>query len=148
MPPGISMEVWADSTLASSKCLSNQCDVFLILMQQQHAITFTNGKLVAAHRVNILANRCVTTSILSHWFISMGFLFQFSSLHLDCASTSHVISKMRGFKKLINAVAAKRLVLPVVSRRGETSTKSIAPIAGIIDKTLDASSSSTEVMPP
>ena len=54
MSPGISMEFSADRTLPSSKCLSNLCDVFLIVMQQQYAHSFTKGKIVLAHPVTLL----------------------------------------------------------------------------------------------
>jgi hypothetical protein len=45
----ISVEFSANSTLASSKCLSDMCDAFLIVMQHQYALAFTNGKMVVAH---------------------------------------------------------------------------------------------------
>jgi len=54
VPPGISMEFSADRTFASSKCPRNLCDVFLIVMQQQYALSFTNGKMVIAHPVTLL----------------------------------------------------------------------------------------------
>jgi hypothetical protein len=44
--PSISMEFSADRTLASSKRPRNLCDVFLIVMQQQYARSFTKGKIV------------------------------------------------------------------------------------------------------
>jgi hypothetical protein len=48
------MEFSANSTFASSKRLRNLGDVFLIVMQQQYALSLNNGKIVIAYRVNLL----------------------------------------------------------------------------------------------
>jgi hypothetical protein len=52
--PGISMAFSADRTLPSSKRPRNLCDVFLIVMQQQYARSFTKGKIVLAHPETLL----------------------------------------------------------------------------------------------
>lgn len=51
---GISVEFSADRTLASTKCLSDLCDVFLIVIHPQYALAFTHGKMVVAHPVTLL----------------------------------------------------------------------------------------------
>lgn len=96
MSPGISVEFSADRTLASSRCLSDMCDVFLIVMQQQYALAFTHGTMAVARPVTLLcANGCVITSNSSHWFVSMAFLFQFSLLHLDCGFATFLFDTNR-----------------------------------------------------
>jgi len=62
----IPVEFSADSTLATSKHLSDMCDVFLIVMQQQYALAFTNGKMVIAHLLCrwLCANSHFSTNIL------------------------------------------------------------------------------------
>lgn len=62
----IPVEFSADSTLASSKHLSDMCDVFLIVMQQQYALAFTDGKMVIAHLLCqwLCANSHFSTNIL------------------------------------------------------------------------------------
>lgn len=103
MSPGISLEFSAEGTLTSFKCLNNLCDVFLIVMHQQYALSFAHGKIIVSYPVTLLCQWLVVTSILLHWFVSIGFLFQFSSLHLDCISASQQLDEMKKVMALAQA---------------------------------------------
>jgi hypothetical protein len=81
---GISMEFSADSTLASSKCLSDMCDVFLIVMQQQYALAFTHGTMVVARPVTLLCQwLCANSHFIALLCLDgLPFSVQFVALRL------------------------------------------------------------------